>query len=285
MKNSILTLFAVALSFGAMAQSYNQARTTGNTGLSGATPLNLIYQGPYGDNNKVEMTQNGNTKLEITQEGINGTIQTFQDVDVNDGGNAVFISQIGLRNDVQAFQLGTLGGINLLQSGNDNIAIINQTGTNDDFSLTQAGNKDKVEITQGQMQIGAVREGGPSTGNILEVKQNNGVSASDVAADGSELEILQWGTTNLIRLEQSGSLNKLTVTQSGESNIITGFEGPGSLGEQIGNSNEGILKQSGNNNTIMYSQTASNTYVDALQSGSGNLAQIMVRNINNVQIP
>lgn len=275
MKNLILTLFAVALSIGAMAQT---VRTEGPT-------LNLIYQGPDGARNTVKMIQTGNTKLEITQDGGAGEVRTFQDLNGDDDLNTVLIKQLGSDNTIETDQSGTSnaiistqGGVgntsSIVQTGISNTATLSQSGNGNSFeieqsttfgtiNLTQSGTVDAITIIQGVSNV-------PSADNVIDVTQAN------AGPTGSTIVISQLGSSNRTALYQDGGLNTLNVTQSGETNRIIGLVADNSQGTQMGASNTAILKQTGEGNTIRFSQEAMNTSVDVLQSGNGNLARVVV---------
>jgi hypothetical protein len=303
MKKSILTLFALALGFGAIAQ------------------VNTINQAASGANNSVTMRQYGNTETKVTQEGSNGTVLTFQSLRqswdwVKD--NTVTINQIGSRNKAETDQLGTSMSINITTAGDDNDIYINQSSNSSNASFTQSGNFNKttflqngggntftstqsgngniselnqeviynssVNLTQSGVNDKAIirqglnRDNFEATNGLNNFNHINATQNNNTLLLGSTLTIYQWGDANLVGVDQIGGNNTLTITQSGARNSIIGLTS--NTGIQSGNNNTGILTQSGSDNTMKYSQVGNDSYVNAIQSGSGNTTRVVVGSYN-----
>jgi len=297
MKKSILTLFALALGFGAIAQ------------------VNTITQGANGTGNKVKMTQKGNTEDRITQNGANSTVLTFQKVATNNFGNTVNISQLGSTNTVETEQSGRDNSIILTETGNINKATITQVGGSNALTLNQPGsvntfeslqngnsntlnmtangnyetayiaqdysNGGLVSLTQdGTNDKAQIYQGASDANNFLYTTSiNNTVNASQNGWGSnlpSSLSIYQWGESNSINVGQDGGHNILTITQSGARNTIKGPDND-AKGVQWGMNNTGILTQSGSDNTMKYGQiNVNDTIVNGTQTGTGNTTNFTI---------
>ena len=307
MQKSILTLFGMALAFGALAQT--------------STSVNTINQAAGGANNSVTMRQYGNTETIVAQEGNNGSVLTFQSLRgdgwPNEMNNTVTISQIGSRNSVSTDQIGTDMAINITETGDDNSVYINQSsnssnvsltqsgnfnstiffqnGQTNTFSSTQSGNGNSSEVNQeviggssinltqsGTNDVAIVRQGlnrdnsefSWSTDNTINATQNN----NSLLLTGSTLRIYQKGDANLVGVDQIGGNNSLFINQSGSRNQIIGLTTD--MGIQSGDNNTGILTQSGTDNTMKYSQIGNGTTVNAVQAGSFNTTNVVVGSYN-----
>jgi hypothetical protein len=179
MKKSILTLFALALGFGAIAQ------------------VNTITQGANGSSNSVTMRQYGNTETKVTQNGSSGTVLTSQAP--RGAGwewakdNTVTIDQIGSHNNAVTDQLGASMSINITTAGDDNDIYINQSSNSSNASLTQSGNSNFTILMQngGGNTFTSTQSG---NGNISEINQE--------VIFNSSINLTQSGTNDKVIIRQ-----------------------------------------------------------------------------------
>jgi len=315
MKNLILTLCTVALSFGAIAQT------------------NIISQTAAGSDNKVKMTQKGSTATTITQAGANGSVKTNLVNLSGSNNNRVNIQQTGSRNEITTDQSGTNNAITTTAAGNDNKAFIYQIKSNNNaadniVTLTQSGSNNTSTFTQNGIrdQITATQSGTYSTATIKQIGVNsvNGSVDNKLVAErkatirenlkifysmfgyqttNSQLDLdveesyhLEYGDTDNSSVDKNSSV---TLTQTGlgdEANIYQGYTSNTDLGlsssdnsitaTQAGDSklSKSVLTiyQSGTSNVITFDQSGvENNNATVNQIGTSNSMDLYQNGSNN----
>ncbi|RYG17465.1 MAG: hypothetical protein EON96_06715, partial [Caulobacteraceae bacterium] len=139
----------------------------------------------------------------------------------------VYVAQIGDSNRATVRQAaGSRGSnANVTQTGDRNIARIDQTSAGQSALVTQSGEGNEATIAQEGTARGEVELAQSGTGNIASVNQASQVLANVAAlrqtGEGNVIALDQLGGNNAATLTQDGDANQMRVIQTGDNNALT----------------------------------------------------------------
>jgi len=227
---------------------------------------NDIVATQSGDNNDLYVRQlNAPSEANITQDGSFGEINIEQ---IASGANVVD----GFTNTLSVGQSGTGNIINVLQQDDNNNADIDQDGLDNKINLEQTDNTDNGSNFATLTQTAAVSN---SSIHVVQDDAENTAAVNQTAGDNLTVSIQQSGdaVTNF----GFGDANAATVTQEGTDNTIEiSQEASNVPGLNFAPVNTILFDQSGVNNLTQISQVGEGNTVDAAQTGTDNILQIIV---------
>ncbi len=172
-----------------------------------------------GDNNKANMTQDGNSNLARISQGFiyADAAYNFRYPVYNTKNNTATITQSGDGNAAKLFQLGDANSFTLTQSGGGNKVGIAAGG------LLEARNGYFEQDGDGNTFVGAQANGATLDNTSRQTGNDNYINLSQ--GTGDVAKIIQDGSLNDAILTQGGGGQTATILQDGNSNIATVTQG------------------------------------------------------------
>ncbi|MGH0001285.1 curlin repeat-containing protein [Pseudovibrio ascidiaceicola] len=260
---------------------------------------NNFWLESIGDNNVVELTQDGGSNGSYAKSVIEGNMNNAvyfqtgnsQDADVAVTGDNFMIrtKQSGADNGIDYAGIGTDGRVSIHQIGAGNTATANSNGDDQYIALKQRGDNNSISIAG---------LNGPNKNKFYVLQKTNGSTVSVGTVEGSfnRLQFIQKGGdgNQILWGDVYGDQNKVFFTQNGSGNTIEGNIGdlsdPSTSNgnrlqvAQIGDDNTTLAAIMGNNNTAQVGQKGNMNFADVSQTGDNNSATIM-QGAANVNLP
>ena len=238
---------------------------------------NVIGQAPF-EYNGLDQTQGNGNKAGILQQGNSNKLTYFYQL--NDG-NTADIKQIGNSNTIESATQKkqdnvspTANDLKILQTGNSNIAALNEQGDHITGDINQFGNSNtaRMQLTHSNAwgdidQIGNSNKADVFVNMSYIGDNNRGVVYQSGDFNTASANIGQRVNTlsssgNIMDISQIGNSNNASILAEG--NNHTAYV------QQAGNSNKAVVEQSGGNNNVAKLKQSNGADANILQSGSTN---------------
>jgi len=163
--------------------------------------------------------------------------------------SGAFITQIGETNRAQVTQGSARSYARVVQSGEINIASIEQRAGGTHYAATaQVGDKNEISAVQdgsGQTVLLLAQQGDRNSALVRQTDSGTAYSAAAIqqTGDGNRLTLVQDGSDNQARLTQEGNDNRLDAVQLGSGNRLEWSQwGDGLSGTQVVQTGNGALQ-------------------------------------------
>ncbi|RLJ61171.1 hypothetical protein CLV86_2682 [Lacinutrix venerupis] len=281
------------------ASGGNRALIHHGTGQQGEMNYAMIEQDGQ-DNRARTRQQFDNNQARTVQEGDDNVAGVFQNSGPNgsDGNTAIAeqygdenvtrIDQDGSRNKAHSVQEGDLNISNQYQTGDDNIALVDQgadVNPINGFGASQATLDAAISLSDPGYTNGTDNTGmGSTNGRALQVQDGDANTGyigqwGDSSEDSDYAEQNQTGDSNAAYIAQNahgsttGGANYGRQDQTGDSN--------GAILGQNGRDHKAYQRQYGDSNIVVSSQKGDSNLVSTYQSGDGNVAFTGQRGLAN----
>ena len=238
---------------------------------------NVIGQAPF-EYNGLDQTQGNGNDAKILQQGNLNKLTYFYQL--NDG-NKADIKQIGNSNTIESATQKkqdnvspTANDLKILQTGNSNIAALNEQGDHITGDINQFGNSNtaRMQLTHSNAwgdidQIGNSNKADVFVNMSYIGDNNRGVVYQSGDFNTASANIGQRVNTlssagNIMDISQIGNSNNASILAEG--NNHTAYV------QQTGNSNKAVVEQAGGNNNVAKLKQSNGADANILQSGSTN---------------
>ncbi|OBV12072.1 hypothetical protein [Erythrobacter dokdonensis] len=221
---------------------------------SGSDNYADVAQTGFADDSFVTQSSDGNSAIVIQDSVLNGvgfiTNQTSTVIQSGTGGHIANVSQTQ----------GILSNSYVEQQGDTNTATAIQIATRQDLDIIQTGNGNIATVSQGQILFGPGE-------NIAFVEQIGNFNQSTITQ-------VQSSSTNNARSTQSGDNGRSTIIQEGEP-VMNARNNSATLNQLLGSSEAvSLIDQMGEDNIASVTQGGIGDMSTVIQNGNGNMATV-----------